>query len=131
MWMEVFISGIGEKVELKPIGKTYRWGGDAFEVVDESPRVITTKDGDLELNFVDTSGTVSLPDEQTIYYGKYAIKSASSAKTIFIDFSDANYPYGAGIVDIVGKWSDFNADETYSIWEWRGNNKIPRQDLFN
>ena len=131
MWMEVYISGVGEKIELTPIGKTYRWVDDAFQVIDESPRIIKTTEDSVALNFVDTSGPETLPEEQTIYYGKYALKDLSTEKTIYIDFRDANYPYGTGVVDIVGKWEDFAEGSTTSIWEWRGNEKIPNQEFFS
>jgi hypothetical protein len=130
MWWEVSIAGMGEEVELKPIGETWRWGRDTFVKVDEAPREIVTAQGVLQLNFVDTSGPQELPEEQTIYYGKYAVKDLASGKTIYLDFRDADYPYGSGTINIVGKWESFEADAVYKIWNWHGNAKEPNQAPF-
>jgi hypothetical protein len=72
-----------------------------------------------------------LPEGQTIYYGKYALKDIASGKTIFVDFSDADYPYGPGsVINIVGQWDGFEDGAVYEIWNWYGNNKEPNRQYF-
>ncbi len=132
MFWEVTMVGMGKEVELTPVGDTWRWEASQFVKVEEASRKIITVQpkGTLQLNFYNTSGPENLPEEQNIYYGKYAIKDLASGKIVYVDFRDADYPYTSGTMNIVADWKSLEDDKVCEIWNWNGNAKLPNHTPF-